>query len=314
MQTGGTTALENFARLESTGLWRPSPDAQRREVVVALGVATLVISEGSGRPITHWALPALVRLNPGNTPALFAPDAEASEVLELDDAQMVAALDRVQRALTAKRPRPGLLRRRGTWAAMALLAALTAGWLPGALKRQTLALVPAVTRQEIGGMILGLMQRDTGPACRAQQGVRALDHLVERLYGQSSDLSVVILPGDMAGPVLLPGGLIVLPRSSVAATDDPMVLAGDIVAALAATAAEDPLQRVLDAAGLRATLTLLATGTLPAAHLEPLARDLLLRGGPMPPAETLLPAFRIASLPVTPWALAQGTASPRRRG
>ena len=39
------TALSKYDRLEASGLWRPTPQDQRREVVVSIGDATLVISD-----------------------------------------------------------------------------------------------------------------------------------------------------------------------------------------------------------------------------------------------------------------------------
>ena len=50
------TALKEYARLESTGLWRPDPEAQRREVAISFGDATLVIADSAGRrwPIGRW--------------------------------------------------------------------------------------------------------------------------------------------------------------------------------------------------------------------------------------------------------------------
>jgi hypothetical protein len=67
------TVLEQYRRLESLGLWRDGPDDQRREVVVSLGEATLVVSTPAETALTHWSLPAIERLNPGRTPALYAP-------------------------------------------------------------------------------------------------------------------------------------------------------------------------------------------------------------------------------------------------
>lgn len=299
------TALRQFARLETTGLWRPAPEAQRREVVVSFGEATVMIADGSGRPLTHWSLPALLRLNPGEMPARYAPDAEGSEELELDDTLMVEAIEKVRAAIARAQPRPGLLRRGGGWIAGAALAGLAVLWLPGALTRQTLALVPESTRVEIGATMLGLMQRDTGPACRAPQGTAALERLAARLFGAGSGIAIVVLPDGPPGVVRLPGGLIVVPRDTVAATDDPFVLAGHVVATAATAAvADDPLRPILEAAGLRATLTLLATGALPPAALEPLAASLLEDPQPAAPTDALLDAFARAGLPVTPWAYA----------
>lgn len=44
------TALREYDRLEATGLWRPGPEEQRREVVVSIGEATLVITDMRDRP------------------------------------------------------------------------------------------------------------------------------------------------------------------------------------------------------------------------------------------------------------------------
>ncbi|MCB2149812.1 MAG: hypothetical protein KDE06_00400, partial [Rhodobacteraceae bacterium] len=99
------TALPEYQRLESTGLWRASPDGQRREVLVVFGDATLVISDTrTAAALAHWSLPAVIRLNPGKRPALFAPGAEAGEELEIEDATMIAAIGKVHRLIEARRP------------------------------------------------------------------------------------------------------------------------------------------------------------------------------------------------------------------
>jgi len=300
---GRTTALREFQRLESTGLWRSAPEAQRREVVVAFGEATLVIAEGSGRPLSHWSLPAIERANPGESPARYAPDAEGSEELEIEDPLMVEAIEKVRGAVLRARPRPRLLRRGGILGTAAVLIAVAVLWLPGAMKRQALALVPETSRSGIGAAILGLMARETGPACRDPAGVEALEAMVARLYGPGSGISVVVLPQGPAAPVVLPGRIVVLPAAAIAATDDPFVLAGDVVATLAA-AEGDPLRPVLDSAGVTATMRLLATGELPASSLQAHADRMLSTLPAEADTDRLIAAFSAAGLPVTPWAQA----------
>ena len=106
------TALKQYQRIEATGLWRPSPDVQRREVVVSLGEATLTISDFNEQALTHWSLAALERQNPGVFPAIFNPDGDPDETLELEDSEttMIEAIDRLQRAIDRARPHPGRLR------------------------------------------------------------------------------------------------------------------------------------------------------------------------------------------------------------
>ena len=104
------TALSQYERLESTGLWRAAPGEQRREVTVSFGDATLVIADGAGRPLTHWSLAAVERINPGTRPALFAPDADQSETLEIDDDLLIDAMEKVRKTIARRRPRPELRR------------------------------------------------------------------------------------------------------------------------------------------------------------------------------------------------------------
>ena len=105
------TALKKYQKLESPGLWRDTPQDQRRNVVVSFGAASLILSDPkTDLALSHWSLPALERRNPGALPALYAPGHDASETLELDDADMIAALETVQAALATRKARPGRLR------------------------------------------------------------------------------------------------------------------------------------------------------------------------------------------------------------
>ncbi|MCC7321980.1 MAG: hypothetical protein IT542_13505 [Rubellimicrobium sp.] len=317
MTNTGRTALRRFERLEAIGHWRPAPGAEQAEVVVSLGEATVMIARASGLPLAHWSLPAVIRLNPGQMPARFGPDGDAGEVLELDDPLMIEAFEKVRHAIAAAQPRPRFLRR---GAVLAVLGAVGVGlvlWLPGAARRQALALVPEATRQEIGATILGLMGRETGAACRAPGGVAALERLAARLYGPDMRPAIAVLPGDMGGMVVLPGNILVVPRAALAGTDDPLVFAGEVVATMARARAGDPLADALDSAGIRATLTLIGTGTLPARDLGPHATALLRQGGADgdgggTDAAALVPAFAASGVPIGPWALARGQDIPAR--
>ena len=173
------TALEQYSRLEATGLWREAPDAQRRDVLVSLGDATLMISTLSEVALAHWSLPAVARLNPGRRPALYSPGADTEERLEIDDPDMITAIETVRAAIDRKRPHPGRLR---FWIGAGLAAAmlgLAVFWLPGALTRQTVALLPEASRAEIGTRLLQEIGRLAGPICtqhrrlhRAERGWR----------------------------------------------------------------------------------------------------------------------------------------------
>jgi hypothetical protein len=133
-QSSQMTALKDFDRLEATGLWRASPEDQRREVIVSLGDATLTMSDMNNQALAHWSLAAVQRANGSDIPAIYHPDGDPGETLELpeDEAQMIEGIDYLLRVIERRRPHPGKLR---WFLGVGLAAALAAGavfWLPGA--------------------------------------------------------------------------------------------------------------------------------------------------------------------------------------
>jgi hypothetical protein len=294
------TALSQYDRLESLGLWRAARTDQRREVIVSFGNATLVMSDGAGRPLSHWSLPAIVRLNPGFSPAVFAPDADAGESLEIDDPIMIDAINTVRGQLIKAKPRRGRLRQGLTAAVLLAVVGTAAAWGPALLRDQAAGSLSDLRRAQIGASVLGHLQASTGPACRGTPGRDALQKLQTRLFGMDRAGQVVVLPGVMPGPANLPGNLTVIDRATLVRYDDPFVTAGDIIAAR--TRATDPVQDVLRHAGLRATVHLLTSGTLPDTALASYAAYLLDQGQPPVTEPQLISAFAAAKIPTTPYA------------
>ncbi|MEP2139326.1 MAG: hypothetical protein ABJI41_07435, partial [Erythrobacter sp.] len=131
------TVLEKYQRLEAEAIWRPETDAQRRDVVISIGKATLTIGDANGTALTHWSLPAIVRLNPGEVPALYAPGTDAPETIELNDPEMIGAIEQVLRAVRGNGKTPSRLR--SALSGLVALAAVGAlvFWGPGAITRYT---------------------------------------------------------------------------------------------------------------------------------------------------------------------------------
>ena len=294
------TALSQYERLESLGLWRATRDDQRREVIVSFGNATLVVADGAGRPLSHWSLPAVARLNPDVTPAIFAPDADAGESLEIDDPIMIEAIDAVRGQIVKARPRRGRLR--GVLTAGLLIAVVGAGaiWGPALLREQAADALSDLRRAEIGAKVLGHMQVSNGAACRGAAGRAVLQRLQQRLFGPASPGQIVVLPGTLPNPLTLPGDLTIIDRATLVRFDDPFIVAGDIVAARAGPV--DPVIPLLRHAGLGATIQLLTSGTLPDAALADYADDLLFPGAPTLAEQRLIDAFAAARLPSAPYA------------
>lgn len=297
------TALRKYARLEASGLWRASPDHQRQDVVVSIGEATLIIADTQDRAITHWSLAAVKRANPGERPAIFHPDGDGGETLELDasEAQMIDALEKLRRAVDRTRPRPGRLRWLGVVASIGLVAAAGVFWLPGALIGHTVSVVPGVKRAEIGAALLGRVETLTGPTCANTAGIGALQKLRARLGSGP----IHIVPGTLTTSLHLPGGLILIDRALVEDYEAPDVAAGYILAEKARAAALDPLRGLLEVAGGVASFQLLTTGNLKDETLDTYAKHLLTAPRTEPDQSLLLSAFAERSVPSTPYAYAR---------
>ena len=291
------TALDRYERLESLGLWREDAGAQRRDVLVSFGKASLVISDTAERALAHWSLAAVVRLDAGDGPAIYAPGRGSDERLEIDDAQMIEAVDAVVRAVSRATPRPGRLRGLIGLAVLggAALAAVLLG--PAALQRQALVATPAAQRADLGARILAQLEARTGPACAAPKGRSALAKLDARLGLKSPS---AVLPAPMPGPVLLPGGAAVIGRALLMRYDDPAVAAAELLAATLAH--PDPLAPVLAHAGLGATVTLLTTGTLPPEALSDYAGTLLTDPSTPAPERDLIARLEAAGVPPSAYA------------
>src|SRR5690554_4288438 len=133
------TALDRYVRLEAVGIWRESPDAPAREVVVSFGKATLLLTDPADAPLGHWALAGVEVLAERDGATVYSMSPDGAETLTIRDSEMVAAIDEVTRDLPAwPSARVAAPRRKGRaagvlvlLAGLAVLAALT----PQALHR-----------------------------------------------------------------------------------------------------------------------------------------------------------------------------------
>jgi len=105
------TALNDFERLEATALWRPEKDAQKQEVIVSFGEATLTLAAINGTPLSHWSLPAVERVNDASAAtAIYRPGSHNEEEIEITDEIFIEAIAKVKRAIDKSTPKRGRMR------------------------------------------------------------------------------------------------------------------------------------------------------------------------------------------------------------
>ncbi|WP_179379524.1 hypothetical protein [Jannaschia marina] len=299
------TALDGLDRLEAPGLWRPGKDEQRRDVYVTVGDAELVIEDKTGTALSHWSLPALVRVNPGESTAIYAPAEGSDEHLEITEPEMIAALERVRAAVEMGRRRPGALRRLTLGLVLGFATGIAILWLPGALRTHAANVVPTAQRAEIGRAMLDEVAALTGPPCGNPLGNEALAQFRDRLF-PTTPLRLVVLR-DLPQPALtLPGGILALSDSVMVVQDDPDVAAGHALAAVAAARAASPLADFLDEMSFVNLVQMLTTGETPdravVAHVE----RLLLSEPDLPDPGVLRPLFDASRIAWSPYARATG--------
>lgn len=297
------TALKQFQRLEAAGLYTPAEDAQRVDVVLSMGQASLTFTDHRDIPLTHWSLAALERINPGQRPAIYAPAPDAPERVEVADDLMVTAIEKVRRAVRRARPHPGRLRRRLTLLGIAGGLAIALFWLPGALVATTARIVPEATRDGIDAVLLTRIGIVAGRPCADPAGAAALSRLLAAL-GPAGPVRAHVLPGVNDVARHLPGGTVLLGRGVVEDHEAPEVVAGYLLAEAERITGGDPLKPLLWHGGVMATLRLVTTGRIPDGVLDSYAEAVML-GSPRPvDPGTLADRFAAAGVPVAPYAYA----------
>lgn len=310
------TALTKYDRLEATGLWRETPDARLREVIVGLRNTTLLLTDPrTEQPITQWSLPAIRRLNPGGEPAVFAPSDDAEESLEISDLDMIAALGQLRRVLDRRRVRPGRLRMSLSLGAALTVVGLVVFVLPERLVSYTVSVLPEPVLQDIGRQSLDDLARLAGTPCTWAQGQSAAAGMADRIFAGKS-MRIKVLREGLPGPRALAGGVIALPLSALDKARGPEEIAGALLIEAAREAPEQPLTDLLNHAGLAASFSLLTTGQINPASVQGYA-DLVLADPASladlaaDPARTaaLVETFRRAGLSTLPWAEPRATGS-----
>jgi hypothetical protein len=294
------TALRKYDRLESPGTWRETPEARLREVVVGLREATLVLSDPKTEmALSQWSLPALHRLNPGKVPALFGPGLDDDETLEIDDPEMIAALETLRGTLERRRAKPGRLRGVIMTAAGVALGALAVFWLPGKLTEYTAAMLPPPTRAALGKLALQDLTKLTGSPCSTKAGTAASVALGLRLNPVQPP-HVLAVREALKTPIALPGDLVVLPASLLQTNPD--AVAGAVLVASQTAASQDLLRPLLAHAGFVATLRLLASGEIDPTALDGYGETLLAPAATVLSDSDLLIGFKTAQVTSSPYA------------
>lgn len=197
------TAIDKYIRLEAVGQWKETPDDAGQEIIVSFGDATLVLSDFQETPTSHWALAGMRRLSLEGTKAVYSPDTQGFETLEIDDAAMVEAISQVSRLTQTQTPKKR--RGYGLWVAFIFLLFGIAAIAPIAIRYQARAMTSPESARYIGYQMIDSTGIDQ---CSNSEGNAARDLLVERVF--DGDTHRLIISNEVQGSLVYPGGLIIL--------------------------------------------------------------------------------------------------------
>lgn len=289
------TALERYIRLEAAGRWREFEGAPWREVVVSFGNATLVLSDFSEQPLTHWSLAAVEKIAEVEGVALFAADAGTDEMIEMSDPQMIEAIAEVSEMARAT-ARPAPPRRGLRWpvlGGLALAAALgtLVWWGPELARDYARGLVSADQEKFLSTRIMsGLgVSPCTGPEGRVARA------LLERRLG----LRLRIMPWSKPRLARLPDGTVLLSRELVETAVSAEEIAGWAVLAAAGTH-DSPLDQWIAEVGVPDLLRFLASAEVPADGIARMRALLRIQAIPTGPEAVAAAAAALAQAEIDP--------------
>ena len=297
------TALTKFQRLEAQGIWLAKPGAPPQEVIVSIGEATLTLMDPrSERPLSHWSLPSVSRLNPGKLPAIYTPNTTtADETVEIDDSLMIEGIARVQKAIAHHRSAPGRLRTVLTSMIALIVIVSVAIWMPDAIIRHAAHIAPPAQTRHIGMAVLADMERRTGSMCQRNSGRQVLDWMTPQVIG--NDALAQVLPGSLNGALRLPGNLYVVSDRLLTASPGPETAAGHLIAAQLSTDDEQATLDALRYAGSISAIRLMTLGVLPEGAMYGYGEVILSQSTPRPDNAALIKAFAERGLTTEPYAL-----------
>ena len=298
------TALDKYQRIEALGLWRNDNASQRKDVLISIGKTTLLISDMQEQPLAHWSLAAIERANPENFPAIYHPNGDQEESLELNlaEKEMIDAIEKLRTVIARRRPHPGRLRT-GVFLGIFSIVFLTlVFWMPQAVRNYTAEILPEVKHIEIGNKLFEHLKRVTGPACEDDFSKTSLKHLGERLFTEKT--SIFIVPDGIKTTINLPGNILLANRNLVEDFEDPDVLAGFLVIEKLRSQKYNPMEALIQNISLISTFRLLTTGLINDETLMDYADYLVTKPQESIRINKIIKAFHDTKLSLLPFAKA----------
>lgn len=261
------TAIEKYTRLEALGQWKESPDQPAHEVVVSFENETLVLSNVDEKPLCHWAMAATFRISLDGSKAVYTPDTEGFETLEIDDAQMVEAIAQVSSATVIAAPRTPWLRWTLLFFIVTAIAAVSFA-APTIMRDQAARMTGPESARKLGSdMILTLGVQ----ICREPRADAARELFLSRIFPDGRSLLIVAKNQPQTG--VFPGGIILIGGQTLQQLQSPEDLA-DLVTSMV-DESSNKVQQLFETSSIKELFAYITSGKISNSHLSTVAQSVL---------------------------------------
>ena len=275
------TALDRYTRLEAIGQWREAPNQPPTEVVVSFGDATLVLSDLNENPLCHWAMAATNRVSLNGSHAIYTPDTEGFETLEIDDAEMVEAISRVSSAESVGRHKTRWLR----WVFALFLFAMAGGITyatPDLLRAQAERMTSPASARKLG---MDMFQTLDLKLCHEARADEAKTLFEARAF-PDTDVELLIVQGDLTEYVF-PGNIIVLGSAHLRSFASVEELTAVLWSAMSEKSNSDTINALFSDSSPRELFDYVTSGTLPSERIRTAAQGIMAEPSPLSSSSTI---------------------------
>lgn len=208
------TAIEKYARLESTAKWIESDFKEAKEVIISLGKKTLIITNYKDEPLAHWSLTSTNIISKNKKESIFSPDPEGIERLIVEDINMIEAIELFisNKNKLKKKLNPFFI-----------LIPLFIIFLVGAFyskhyKYYFLSLISDAQVTQILNEHISKHIKDYGPVCESSSGKKAISELLKNLDSFYNEINIIVLSNQTVNSIHLPSGTLFVSKDFLSNT------------------------------------------------------------------------------------------------
>ncbi len=208
------TALKKYNRLESTAIWIESEDKKEKEVIVAFGKKTLIISDSNDTPLAHWSLTSTRIISKNIHRVIFSPDPEGIERLIVKDEEMINSIEIF--ISNTKKYKKNFTPLIGLIPTIAVLILIGVYWKD--LKIYLIPLISNAQEKQILRTSFESHKKNYGPICSSVSADKAIDELLDSLGEPYKNIKIIVLSNQIVDIIHFPSGTLMISKKFLSKT------------------------------------------------------------------------------------------------